>query len=140
MNPEKKEEKITTFNIVPVKKNGIRPSIRFSDDSKISISSSDQSHDPDNSTSFPNTSRNRHVNWDNQTLEEQEIERKLNPKKKILEPKTPYLPFEEGDDEYLKKLNEINRLKPTVIKRLNSFILILNFIFFNIARFIGGGI
>jgi hypothetical protein len=47
-----------------------------------------------------------------------EKERKLNPKKKILEPKTPYLPFEDGDDEYLNKLNEINKIKPGVKFRL----------------------
>ena len=32
---------------------------------------------------------------------------------KITEPKTPYTPYEEGDDEYFNKLNEVNKTKPT---------------------------
>ena len=32
---------------------------------------------------------------------------------KITEPKTPYTPYEEGDDEYFNKLNEVNKAKPT---------------------------
>lgn len=60
-------------------------------------------------------SKKKNVVWDVQSLEQQELERKLNPvKKKITEPKTPYIPYEEGDDEYLKKLNEINKTQPTV--------------------------
>jgi hypothetical protein len=70
-----------------------------------------------NPNNAPKTTRNKSVRWDYKSLEEQEQERIKNPpKKKILEPKTPYLPFDENDDEYLKKLNEINKLKPTVRK------------------------
>lgn len=32
----------------------------------------------------------KHVLWDDQELEQQELEKKLNPKIKITEPKTPY--------------------------------------------------
>lgn len=60
------------------------------------------------------TASEHRVMWDWKSLEEQDIERKNNPRKKIDEPKTPYLPYEEEDDEYLKKLNEINKTKPTV--------------------------
>jgi hypothetical protein len=56
----------------------------------------------------------KNVIWDWKSLEEQENDRILNPKKKINEPKTPYLPYEEGDDEYLSKLNEVNKTQPTM--------------------------
>ena len=58
--------------------------------------------------------KRKSVMWDWKTLEEQELEKKLNPKIKIDEPKTPYIPYEVGDDEYLQKLNEINKTQPTV--------------------------
>lgn len=61
-----------------------------------------------------NTSKNKSVVWDWKSLEEQEEERKRNPRKKIDEPKTPYLPYEGDEDEYLKQLNEINKTQPTV--------------------------
>jgi len=32
----------------------------------------------------------KHVIWDDKQLEEQELEKKINPKMKITEPKTPY--------------------------------------------------
>lgn len=35
----------------------------------------------------------KNVIWDWKTLDEHELERKNNPKKKIDEPKTPYLPY-----------------------------------------------
>ena len=54
------------------------------------------------------------VAWDWKTLEENEIEAKLHPcEKPVTEPKTPYTPYEEGDDEYLKRLNEVNKMPPT---------------------------
>jgi hypothetical protein len=61
------------------------------------------------------SNQNKHINWDWQSLEEQDRERKANPKKKINDPKTPYYCNEElgEDDEYLKNLTTIN--KTTVI-------------------------
>ena len=54
------------------------------------------------------------VNWDIKNLEENELQNKLHPvTMKITEPKTPYTPYEEGDDEYFNKLNEVNKTKPT---------------------------
>lgn len=71
--------------------------------------------------------KKKSVVWDVKTLEEQELDRKLHPVlMKITEPKTPYTPYEEGEDEYLKKINEVNKIQPTedvlnkVISQLES--------------------
>lgn len=71
----------------------------------------------------PNSGKIRkRVCWDMKSLEEQSNEMKNNkPKMKITEPKTPYHHIEEDDDEYLKQLNEINKIKPTVILMSNIF-------------------
>ena len=58
--------------------------------------------------------KRKSVNWDIKNLEENELQNKLHPvTMKITEPKTPYAPYEEGDDEYFNKLNEVNKTKPT---------------------------
>ena len=53
------------------------------------------------------------IMWDNKTIEEQYEERRLHPRQKIDEPKTPYIPYEKGDDEYLKKVTEVNKIEGT---------------------------
>ena len=58
--------------------------------------------------------KRKSVNWDIKNLEDNELQSKLHPvTMKITEPKTPYTPYEEGDDEYFNKLNEVNNAKPT---------------------------
>ena len=58
--------------------------------------------------------KRKSVNWDVKNLEDNELQSKLHPvTMKITEPKTPYTPYEEGDDEYFNKLNEVNKTKPT---------------------------
>ena len=58
--------------------------------------------------------KRKSVNWDVKNLEDNELQNKLHPvTMKITEPKTPYTPYEEGDDEYFNKLNEVNKAKPT---------------------------
>ena len=58
--------------------------------------------------------KKKSVNWDVKNLEDNELQNKLHPvTMKITEPKTPYTPYEEGDDEYFIKLNEVNKTKPT---------------------------
>ncbi len=58
--------------------------------------------------------KRKSVNWDIKNLEDNELQNKLHPvTMKITEPKTPYTPYEEGDDEYFNKLNEVNKAKPT---------------------------
>ena len=58
--------------------------------------------------------KKKSVNWDVKNLEDNELQNKLHPvTMKITEPKTPYSPYEEGDDEYFNKLNEVNKAKPT---------------------------
>ena len=60
------------------------------------------------------TKKRKSVNWDIKNLEENELQNKLHPvTMKITEPKTPYTAYEEGDDEYFNKLNEVNKTKPT---------------------------
>ena len=61
-----------------------------------------------------NIRKKKSVHWDEKTLEQNEIENKLYPCTiPITEPKTPYTPYEEGDDEYFNKLNKVNATKPT---------------------------
>ena len=62
--------------------------------------------------------------WDNKTIEEQYLERKLHPRIKIDEPKTPY---PDGDDEdvYEEGLNKVNEIKPTE-ELLNNVVASLN--------------
>ena len=50
--------------------------------------------------------------WDNKTIEEQYLDRKLHPRIKIDEPKTPY---PDGDDEdiYQEGINKVNEIKLT---------------------------
>ncbi len=55
----------------------------------------------------------KQVRWDEDKIKILEEDKLLHPKKKIDEPKTPYL-MNEGDDLYSQKLNEINKLQPTV--------------------------
>ena len=58
--------------------------------------------------------KRKSVNWDVKNLEDNELQRKIHPvTMKITEPKTPYTPYEEGDDDYFNKLNEVNKAKPT---------------------------
>ena len=58
--------------------------------------------------------KKKSVNWDVKNLEDNELQNKLHPvTMKITEPKTPYTPYEEGDDDYFNKLNEVNKAKPT---------------------------
>ena len=58
--------------------------------------------------------KRKSVNWDIKNLEDNELQSKLHPvTMKITEPKTPYTPYEEGDDDYFNKLNEVNKAKPT---------------------------
>lgn len=53
------------------------------------------------------------VCWDEEKLKEQEIERKLHPKQKIPDPKTPYTELlPEETDDYLILLNEVNHIIP----------------------------
>ena len=62
--------------------------------------------------------------WDNKTIEEQYLDRKLHPRVKIDEPKTPY---PDGDDEdiYQEGINNINEIKPTE-ELLNNVVASLN--------------
>ena len=52
------------------------------------------------------------VVWDNKTIEEQYLDRKLHPRIKIDEPKTPY-PDGDESDIYQEGINKLNEIKPT---------------------------
>jgi hypothetical protein len=60
------------------------------------------------------TAFKKRLSWDVQNIEEHELEKIKNPKRKIDEPKTPYIYHEDEDNKYLSKLTEINKLQPTV--------------------------
>ena len=50
--------------------------------------------------------------WDNKTIDEQYLDRKLHPRIKIDEPKTPY-PDGDESDIYQEGINKLNEIKPT---------------------------
>ena len=76
--------------------------------------SSTESHEVKGILGHKEKKTRKSVNWDWKSLEENEIQNKLHPvTMKITEPKTPYTPYEEGDDEYFEKLNAVNATKPT---------------------------
>ena len=50
--------------------------------------------------------------WDNKTIDEQYLDRKLHPRIKIDEPKTPY-PDGDDNDLYQEGINKLNEIKPT---------------------------
>ena len=50
--------------------------------------------------------------WDNKTIDEQYLDRKLHPRIKIYEPKTPY-PDGDESDLYQEGINKLNEIKPT---------------------------
>ncbi len=58
-------------------------------------------------------SRNQNgIIWDNKTIDEQYLDRKLHPRIKIDEPKTPY-PDGDESDIYQEGINKLNEIKPT---------------------------
>ena len=62
--------------------------------------------------------------WDNKTIEEQYLDRKLHPRIKIDEPKTPY-PDGDEEDVYQEGINKVNEIKPTE-ELLNNVVASLN--------------
>ena len=62
--------------------------------------------------------------WDNKTIEEHYLDRKLHPRMKIDEPKTPY-PDGDEEDIYEDGLNKVNEIKPTE-ELLNNVVATLN--------------
>ena len=62
--------------------------------------------------------------WDNKTIEEHYLDRKLHPRMKIDEPKTPY-PDGDEEDLYQDGLNKVNGIKPTE-ELLNNVVATLN--------------
>ena len=62
--------------------------------------------------------------WDNKTIEEQYLDRKLHPRVKIDEPKIPY-PNGDEEDLYEEGMNKVNETKPTE-ELLNNVVASLN--------------
>lgn len=73
------------------------------------------------------TSMKKHIVWDDESLREQELERKRNPRQKINDPDTPYAgnvyfliknqDINSDDDDYLINLKTINKIPETVINK-----------------------
>ena len=67
-----------------------------------------------NSNSDKKEKKKNSVVWDTKNLEENAEYLRLNPPTmKIEEPKTPYDPYEKGDDSYLEKVRQMFNVKPT---------------------------
>ena len=62
--------------------------------------------------------------WDNKTIEEHYLDRKLHPRVKIDEPKTPY-PDGNDEDIYQEGINKVNEIKPTE-ELINNVVASLN--------------
>ncbi len=79
----------------------------------MDLNNNDNNNNDNNNENKPRTEKKKKsVHWDWKALEENELEAKLHPvTKPVTEPKTPYTPYEEGDDEYFNKLNEVNAIK-----------------------------
>ena len=67
-----------------------------------------------NSNSDKKEKKKNSVVWDTKNLEENAEYLRLNPPTmRIEEPKTPYDPYEKGDDSYLEKVRQMFNVKPT---------------------------
>ena len=67
-----------------------------------------------NSNSDKKEKKKNSVVWDTKNLEENAEYLRLNPPTMIIEePKTPYDPYEKGDDSYLEKVRQMFNVKPT---------------------------
>ena len=67
-----------------------------------------------NSNSNKKEKKKNSVVWDTKNLEENAEYLRLNPPTmRIEEPKTPYDPYEKGDDSYLEKVRQMFNVKPT---------------------------
>ena len=68
--------------------------------------------DKDGKTTNQQNNGQSGIIWDNKTIEEQFLDRKLHPRIKIDEPKTPY-PDGDEEDLYEEGMNKVNETKPT---------------------------
>ena len=80
--------------------------------------------DKDGKTTSQQNSCQTGIIWDNKTIEEQFLDRKLHPRIKIDEPKTPY-PDGDEEDLYQEGMNKVNEIKPTQ-ELLNNVVASLN--------------
>ena len=80
--------------------------------------------DKDGKTSNQQNNCQAGIIWDNKTIEEQFLDRKLHPRVKIDEPKTSY-PDGDKEDLYEEGMNKVNETKPTE-ELLNNVVASLN--------------
>ena len=80
--------------------------------------------DKDGKTTNQQNNSQSGIIWDNKTIEEQFLDRKLHPRIKIDEPKTPY-PDGDEEDLYQEGMNKVNETKPTE-ELLNNVVASLN--------------
>ena len=125
---KKKDENISQIKKIRKEKRGAKKSKTLRDNNVkvvplLKSPSRRRKFDKDGKKDVAEKSHNSII-WDNKTIEEQYLDRKLHPRIKIDEPKTPY-PNGDENDVYEEGINKLNEIKPTE-EILNEVVASLN--------------
>ena len=125
---KKKDENISQIKKIRKEKRGAKKSKTLRDNNVkvvplLKSPSRRRKFDKDGKKGVAEKSHNSII-WDNKTIEEQYLDRKLHPRIKIDEPKTPY-PNGDENDVYEEGINKLNEIKPTE-EILNEVVASLN--------------
>ena len=125
---KKKDENISQIKKIRKEKRGAKKSKTLRDNNVkvvplLKSPSRRRKFDKDEKKGVAEKSHNSII-WDNKTIEEQYLDRKLHPRIKIDEPKTPY-PNGDENDVYEEGINKLNEIKLTE-EILNEVVASLN--------------